>query len=96
MSFNLLKTSQRLKLTRNSSRIVALLENARDLAVVHQQRPQAASVVTHASEFARSIHQEALADNLLTLAGMVRGKNNLELNERFDDACHSVVTHFNA
>ena len=94
MSFNLFKTSQRLKLSRNSSRIVALLENARDLAVIHQQRPQAAQVVTRASEFARSIHQTALADSLLTLAGMVRGKNSLELNERFDDACHGVITSF--
>ena len=73
---------------------MALLENARDLVVIRQQRPQASAVVLHAAEFAKSIRKEALSENLLTLATVVKGKNSWELNEWFDNACQDVLANF--
>jgi hypothetical protein len=79
------------KPTDTAEKIIALLENAKKLAVFHQRRTLAADAVEACrllSE-ARSFPVPSARFNALRLA--VRGKMNGELSEMFDDIKRMVV-----
>jgi len=73
-----------MELSKPAERLIALLENARELAIRHQQRTVASDVVLGCRVYANSIRLGLSDDYFLDLAESIKGKNSNVLNEHFD------------
>jgi hypothetical protein len=71
--------------------MIALLENARQLAVRQQQRQLAADVVRSCAMFAKSLRHDELGGKLSALSSEIADKNNAVLNDLLDRACYEVI-----
>ena len=74
-----------------ANRLIALLENARQLAVTHQDRTVAVDVLEGCRVYASSIRMP-VDDYLADLAEAVKGKNPFELNQYFDRVSQRIIS----
>lgn len=79
------------QLSQHGAQMVAILENARQLAVRHQQRLLAAKEIRSCAIYARTLSNPEIQEKMLVLSSLLRDKNNVELNALFDQACLDVV-----
>jgi hypothetical protein len=79
------------KIIQPANRLLALLENARELAVIHQQRTVAADVVNGCRIYANTLRLP-LDETFCDLAEAVRSKNPFALNESFDRVEQKIVS----
>jgi len=80
-----------LQLQQKANRLIALLENARQLAVTHQDRTVAVDVVNGCKVYAKAINLP-MEDHFDDLAEAVRAKNPFALNECFDRVEQKIVS----
>ena len=72
-------------------KIMTLIDNARQLAVDHQQRTPAKSVIEACSTYAKTLGVETLSGVLSNLSQAVINKSSAELTEIFEDAQRVVI-----
>ena len=85
------KQASRYKIIQPAKRLIALLENARDLSVTHKQITVAVDVIQGCKVYANTL-KLPLADYFDDLSEACRGKNPQVLNNYFDQIENKIVS----
>ncbi|MCK9433902.1 MAG: hypothetical protein M0R32_03565 [Candidatus Cloacimonetes bacterium] len=80
-----------LSISTTSAKLIALLENAMELAVIHQQRTIAADAVRACGIYSENLKTGVAADWFLDLSAAILDKPSVPLSEMFKDVQTEII-----